>query len=117
MPSMLALVAPDANCMRLADGWVAGGGGTAVGGTDVATTAVGGTDVTVTNTAVGGGAEVLVASAAIPVVAVGWVCVSVSTGGGVPLAGSLQAVITTASIVNRIPVMMIFFFIFSSLAP
>jgi hypothetical protein len=91
-------------------------GGTEVGGTDVARTGVGGTEVAVTTTGVGG-MDVLVGSAATAMVAVGTAGTWVVTGGGLPAAGNLQAVIISASITSATHVKMIFLFMVASLAP
>jgi hypothetical protein len=77
---------------------------------------VGGTEVAVTTTGVGG-TEVLVGSAATPVVEVGTTGTWVATGGGLPAAGNLQAVMISASITSAVPVKMIFLFMVASLAP
>ena len=90
-------------------------GGTAVGGTTVGGTAVGGAEVIVASTAVGG-TDVLVGSTAATVVEVGPPDTWVGTIGGVPLAGSLQAVIAIENITSKLQVTMILFFMFSSLA-
>jgi hypothetical protein len=117
--STTAPVPPAANWIRLADGVVTGVGGTGVGGIGVAGAGYGtvvGTDVTVTNAGVGG-AEVNVASAAIPVVEVGTTaCWVVTTVGAPPLAGNLQAV-TIASNTSSIQVKNILLFIIISLEP
>jgi hypothetical protein len=95
-------------------------GCTGVGGTGVAGTGYGtvvGTDVTVTNAGVGG-AEVNVASAAIPVVEVGTTaCWVVTTVGAPLLAGNLQAVTPIASSTSSIQVKNILLFIIVSLEP
>jgi hypothetical protein len=75
-----------------------------------------GTGVVVTSTAVGG-AEVKVASAAIPVVAVGALgCWVVIVGGGL-LAGSLQPATPTVSSTSNTQVNNTLLFIFASLDP
>ncbi len=93
-----------------------GVGGIGVGGTDVARTGVDGTEVAVTTTGVGG-TDVLVGSAATAMVAVGMTGTWVVTGGGLPAAGNLQAVMISASITSAAHVKMIFLFIVASLAP
>jgi len=82
---------------------------------EVATTGVGGAEVTVTTTGVGG-TDVLVGSAATPVVAVGTTGTWVVTGGGLPAAGSLQAVVINPSITSTTHVKMVFLFMVASLA-
>jgi hypothetical protein len=52
-----------------------------------------------------------------PVVVVGIIGCWVATGGGLPLAGNLQAVTATAIIASSAQVKMIFFFMVASLAP
>ncbi len=77
-----------------------------------------GRHVAVTTTGVGG-TEVLVGSArtTAPVVAVGTTGTWVTAGGGLPLAGNLQAVVINASITSSPHVKMIFLFMVASLAP
>ena len=59
----------------------------------------------------------LVGSAATPVVAVGTTGTSVETGGGLPAAGNLQAVVINTSITSITQVKKIFLFMVASLAP
>jgi hypothetical protein len=113
---MTVPVPPAANWIRLAGGSGAAVGGTEVGGTEVGGTAVGGIDVTVTIAGVGG-ADVLVASAATPVVEVGTADSWLVTVGGLPLAGNLQAVAANASITSSTQVKINFLFMVASLAP
>jgi hypothetical protein len=79
---------------------------------------VGGTGVAITTTGVGG-MEVLVGSAptAAPVVVVGTTGTWVTAGGGLLLAGNLQAEVINASIMSSPHVKMIFLFMVASLAP
>jgi hypothetical protein len=91
-------------------------GGAGVGGTCVGGGTVVGTGVVVTNTAVGG-AEVKVASAAIPTVELGTPDCWVDTVGGGLLAGNLQAVTPIASITSIMQVKNNLLFIVASLDP
>jgi len=88
-------------------------GGTAVGGTGVGGTGVGGAEVAVTITGMGG-TDVSVGSTATSVVDVGTEGSTVVTGGGLPAAGNLQAVMINASITSITHVKMIFLFMVAS---
>jgi hypothetical protein len=74
---------------------------------------VGGIDVTVTITAVGG-TDVLVGSAATPVVEIGTAVSGFMAVGGLPLAGNLQAVAANASITSSTQVKINFLFMVAS---